>query len=152
MFKLPLQFFFGTKQNNLCRRTCRLDTCQRTAKTLNSHRFMASLMSGMSLQPHMSPFYQLYSHREAAHTGQGHHTFHGVCAIALSKSSSLSPVYIWGKAPHCTWNGTARLTDTYGGSLHSSLVLRPSNWRVTIAIFYVKNYPCFSPVGTGDEA
>ena len=139
VFKLPLQStFFGVLHMNLCHCTCRLDTCWRTTETLNSPRFMTTLVDRLSLQPHMSPFYQLYTHREA-HKGQGHSTFHGVCAMALAKTSSLSPVDIRGRAPYCTQNATVRLTYTHGGSLHSSLVLRPPNWRVTIPIFYVKN-------------
>ena len=139
VLKLPLQSsFFGVFQMNLCHCTCRLDTCWRTTETLNSPRFMTTLVDRLSLQPHMSPFYQLYTHREA-HKGQGHSTFHGVCAMALAKTSSLSPVDIRGRAPYCTQNATVRLTYTHGGSLHSSLVLRPPNWRVSIPIFYVKN-------------
>ena len=59
--------------------------------------------------------------------------------MALAKTSSLSPVDIRGRAPYCTKKATVRLTYTHGGSLHSSLVLRPPNWSETIPIFYVKN-------------
>ncbi len=52
------KLFFWTVQNNLCCCMCRLDTCQRTPETLNSHWFMASLMARLSLQPHGSQFYQ----------------------------------------------------------------------------------------------
>ena len=90
-------FFFWTVRNNLCRRTCRVGTCQRTPETLNSHQFMSSLIACLSLQHHGSPFYQLFSHRDA-YTCNGHYTVHGVCSIALAKSSYLScevehPVY-----------------------------------------------------------
>ena len=106
-------FFFWTVQNNLCQSTCRLDTCQRTPETLNSHWFMASLIACLSLQHHGSPFYRLFSHREA-YTGDGHCTVHGVCTIALAnlKSSYLSSLYIGIKAPYSTRNGTARLSNT----------------------------------------
>ena len=104
------KLFFRAVHKHLCRCTCRLDTCQRTAETLNSHQFMTCLMVGLSLQPRESLFYTLYSHREA-YTGDGHCTVHGVCSIALAKSSYSSTLYIWIKAPYSTRN-TARLSNT----------------------------------------
>ena len=103
--------FFWTVQDILYRCTCRLDTCQRAPETLNSHWFMASLIASLSLQHHGSPFYRPFSHREA-YTGNGHCTVHGVCSIALAKSSYLSTLYIRIKAPYSTRNGTARLSNT----------------------------------------
>ena len=94
-------FFFWTVQNNLCSSTCRLDTCQGTPETLNSHWFLASLIACMSLQHHGSPFYRQFSYRET-YTGDGHCTVHGGCSIALVKSSYLSTLYIWIKTPTTT--------------------------------------------------
>jgi hypothetical protein len=149
MFKLPLQsFFFWTVLHNLCRCTCRLDTCQRTpinAQITSVHGQCYS--RPVSLTPWEPILFTVLSYRGLHRRWTLHSSW---CLRHCTGQISYSSTLYNGIKKHLTAPGMVQWGSLTPGEGVCAQLIGPETIKLARnhSHFLCKKLPCFSHVGT----